>query len=162
MVRLGAKLIIGVAIAFVLQSCSKTKEDCSFLAPDIVYVGFTQAETDTFIIRRFEKNTNFIKPLDTLKITRAHIDRIPVGEDSVKLVPDNYSRLSTDFYLNDWEIYFPAMDRTVYITNAVPQFTQEKEASALCHSYVSSVNFDNRVYQFSSWFDTPYRVYVTK
>lgn len=163
MVRFGSLLLWVIVMALATQSCNKSgNEDCPFLAPKMIYVGFTEDESDTMVIRRFEKNSNFLKLLDTVTITRAHIQRIEVGKDSMRLEPDNYPNLNAGFYLNDWQIYFPAANRTVSVTDATPQFTQEKEPSAQCQSYVSSVIFDGNYYNFTSWFDVPYRVYATK
>lgn len=163
MVRFSALLILVVAVIFATQSCNKSKnEDCPFLAPQVVYVGFTEEESDTLVIRRFEKNTNFSKLIDTMRITRAHINRIQVGKDSQRLDPNNYPQLNTLFYLHDWQIYLPGAQQTMEITNATPRFTQEKEPSAQCQSYVSSVVADGYSYSFNSWFDTQYRIFAVK
>jgi len=163
MVRLGSMLILVVVTFLGVQSCTNDKnEDCPFIAPHMVFVGFTEDESDTMIIRRYEKNTNFSKLLDTARITRAHLERIEVGKDSFRLVPDNYPQLEALFYVHDWKLYLPKAKRTVTISNAVPRFTQEKEPSALCQSYVSAVDFDGQTYNFTSWFDRHYRVFATK
>jgi len=163
MARFSSLLALITIVFFIGQSCNKSKnEDCPFLAPKIVYVGFTEAESDTLIVRRYEKNTNFSKLLDTMAITRAHIIRTQVGKDSQRLEPNNYPQLSSLFYLHDWQIYLPGAGQTVAITSATPKFTQEKEPSTQCQSFVSSVTVDNRNYSFSSWFDMQYRVFAIK
>ncbi len=163
MVRIGSFLALAAAIVFSFSSCTKDKnEDCPFLAPHVIYVGFSENESDTLVFHRYEKNSNFSKLIDTMRITRAHIQRIAVGEDSFRLEPDNYPEFNAKFYLHDWIITVPAVRRSIRITDATPRFTQEKQPSAQCQSYVSSVMFDDKLYSFTSWFDIPYRVYAVK
>ena len=162
MLRFGSLIVLCVVAMLAIQGCSKKHEDCPFLAPQMIIVGYTEDQSDTLIIRQYAKNTNFATLIDTLKVTRAHINREAIGKDSQRLKVDNYPLLYSDFYLHDWQIYFPGVDRTINITDATPQFTQEKEASAQCQSYVKSVNFDGRSYEFTTWFDVAYRVYSKK
>lgn len=163
MFRSSLLLILIVAIVFIAQSCNKGKDDhCPFLAPEIVFVGFTEDESDTMIIRRFEKNTNFTKLIDTVRITKAHLQRIEVGKDSFRLAPDNYPQLNSLLYAHDWQLHLPKAKKTALITDVTPKFTQEKQPTAQCQSYVSSVMFDSQLFTFTSWFDTQYRIYATK
>jgi hypothetical protein len=163
MIRVGSSLILLLAVLWTVQSCSNKKnEDCPFLAPHMVFVGFTEDESDTLVVRRYEKGTGFGKLIDTMRVTRAHLQRVEVGKDSFRLVPDNYPQLDALLYLHDWQLYLPGAKRIVEITDAVPKFTQEKQPSSLCQSYVSSLRVDQMTYNFTSWFDTPYRVFVIK
>ncbi len=163
MIRIGSLLILVVAVILAAQSCTKTKNDnCPFLAPDMVFVGFTEDESDTMVIRRFEKNSDFTTLLDTILINRGNLKRIAVGKDSIRLVPGNYPMLAETFYVHDWQLYLPGAGKTVEIRDAVTKFTKEKSASSTCHSFVTSVRFDRQNYDFVSWFDTPYRVFANR
>lgn len=152
-------LSISAAIAG-LASCSKNQKNCPFLPPQIIYVNFTDAETDTMIIRRFEKNSGFLNLLDTILVSRPHIVKTPVGNDSVRLEPDNYPVFQGDFYSYDWQVYFPGNSRLIPVEEIIPQFAKEKEASAQCQSFVSSLSFDNQRYNFYSWAGNAYRVFA--
>ena len=90
MVRFGSLLLFLVLIVLANQSCKKSEDNCAFLPPDMIFVNFTEDESDTMIIRRYVKGTNFSQLQDTMRISRAHIIRTEVGKDSLKLVPDNY------------------------------------------------------------------------
>ncbi|MBS1589394.1 MAG: hypothetical protein JST52_07240 [Bacteroidetes bacterium] len=162
MFRVGSIAFVFVAL-LLLANCKKESDNsCPFLAPGVVYVGMTQSQTDTFVIRRFEKSSGFAKLVDTMLITKAHINQVAVGKDSFMLLPDNYPNFNALFYSNNWQIYFPKMHRTVQIFGAVPRFTQNNQNSSQCQSYVSEVTVDNTVFHFNSWFDSQYRIYVTK
>src|SRR5690606_22141583 len=125
--------------------------------PEIVYVNFSEAEADTMIIRRFEKNTRFSNLLDTMLISSPHMIRTVVGQDSVRLDPDNYPVFMGDFQSYDWQVYFPENKRLFPIEQIVPQFVKENEASAHCQSFVSSLLFDNQRYNFYTWTGNSYR-----
>jgi len=163
MLRIGSLAVLLFAILFAAQSCSNKKnESCPFIAPQMVFVGFTEDESDTLVIRRFEKNTNFTKLIDTVLINKAHLQRIPVGKDSIRLVPDNYPQFEAHYFAHDWQLYLPKAERVVPIMDATPKFVAEKEPSALCQSYLASVRFDSQFYSFKSWFDTHYRVFAVR
>lgn len=156
-------LLFGIIAAgfFVFQSCSKSKDDCAFLAPQMVFVGFDEADSDTLIIRRFTANGLFNQQIDSILIPEAAMTRTVVGQDSIVFV-HNYTPIDREFYGYNWEMYLPGVNKTVRISDIIPRFTQEEEASAQCRSYAASVNFDNRNYIFSTWFDVAYRVYAKK
>ena len=163
MMRIGSFLTLIVALVLIFQSCKKENDvHCPFLAPDMIFVGFSENERDTMIIRRYEKNSMFSSLIDTFLVSKANINTITKGKDSVQLVPANYDLLTTEFYANDWEIYFPSVGQTVRATDITPRFTTQRNAAEDCQSYVASVDFDGVPYTFSSWFDVPYRVYAVK
>ncbi len=162
MVRFGFLSVLAVAALFVLQACNKGKSDCGFIAPKMIFVGYSLDEADTMIIKRYEKNGLFNTVVDTVLIPKADIIRTVVGRDSVVLTSNKYTKINYDFYTNDWEIIFPGADRSVRISDITPRFTQEREASAHCQSYAAGVKFDGMDYSFDSWFTDTYKVYSTR
>lgn len=162
MIRLSSIFILIIAGMVAFQSCSKKKSDCAFLGPSIVYTGFTEAETDTLIVRRYEKNGLFTNLIDTALISKADITRTIVGTDSVTLTSPKYTLLQDAMYANDFEIYLPGSNRTFKITGVDATFNQEKEPSTICQSFANTVYLDGVKYTFTTFFDTPYRIYATK
>ena len=162
MIRIGSLLTLIVPATLLFQSCKKNDDDCPFLAPEMVFVGFSESDRDTMIIRRYEKNSMFTAPLDTVLVSKANLTYTVKGADSIQIRPNTYDNLNFEFYKNDWEIVFPSINRVIRVTEATPKFTQEREASARCQSYLSSVNYDGLPYTFTTWFDVPYRVYAVK
>jgi hypothetical protein len=162
MVRFGSLLTVITASILIIQACNKNKVDCPFLAPQVVFVGFTEAERDTIVYRKYEKNGSFTSLIDTTLISKADIISSTVGQDSIGLSSNKYPDLNTKFFAYDWELYLPGANRTVRISDVTPQFTQERESSAQCQSYTSSVKVDGVMYNFTGWFDSPYRVYALR
>ena len=164
MIRLGSVLTLLVAAVLVFQSCNKKKDDvhCPFLAPDMIFVGFSETDRDTMIIRRYEKNSQFNSLIDTFLVSKANIIETKTGLDSVRMRPKNYDVMNNSFYLNDWEIFLPSLNRTIKITDVTPRFTSQRTSAEQCQSYVSSVIYDDVTYDFTTWFDTHYRVFAKK
>lgn len=162
MMRIGSFLTLVIAAILVLQSCKKDDVHCPFLPPEMIFVGFSETERDTMIIRRYEKNGQFNSLLDTALVSKANITATLKGTDSIQLVPANYTKFNSEFYANDWEIFFPTINRTVRASEITPRFTTERNGAEDCQSYVSSVTFDGVWYEFSTWFDLPYRIYSVK
>lgn len=162
MIRFSASLVLLIATVLIMQSCDKKDQDCAFIAPDVVFVNFTPDESDTLIIRRYEKDNQFNTLLDTFLITKANIIREPVGKDSVKLTSATYTKLRTELFANNWEIYLPGVSRTYRISDVAATFTQEHEPSTTCQSFANTVNVDGQTFNYTSWFDVPYRIYLVK
>lgn len=164
MKRLGLLFSVVVAAAAITQSCNK-KDDCPFLSPKIAYVNFTEEETDTLIIRKYQNNNLFDQLIDTALIPKADITRTIAGKDSVILssTKQQYVYFANNLYAYNWEIVLPGNNgQTIRISDITPRFTQEREASAQCQSYVASMNFNGSPYTWTSWFDSQYQVYIIK
>jgi hypothetical protein len=161
MIRIGSLLAIVAAVIIVFQSCDKKKEDCPFLSPKMVYVNFTDPESDTLIFRRFEKNSLFTNPIDTFLLSKGNMTRTVIGTDSIVLSTTIYPKFYNEFYNNDWEIILPGV-KTFRFSEITPLFTSEREASAECQSFVSSLKLDGVKDTFTTWFGSGYQVYLNK
>jgi len=160
MFRLGCILSALILITSFVSGCKK-KEDCGFIAPQLVYVGFTEPETDTIIIRRFTKGTNFTQLLDTTLVTKAFINRTILGQDTVALSPSNYTKVNYEFYAHDWEVMVPGAAHTDRFYDIEPRFVQESEASAQCQSFVKTMKANGQVFNYETWFGGGYKYYIT-
>ena len=152
--------VLAVSLLVFAAACSKDSEDCVFKAPDMVFVGYSEAATDTIIYRRYENNGQFNNLLDTILVANTNIKRQVIGKDSVVLFPMTYPDFGTNFYTNNWELYLPATKQSIRISDIVPVFNQQREAGSQCHSYVSSVVVNQQLYTYTSWFGSGYRIYV--
>lgn len=157
-------MIVGVSALIAISGCKK-KSDCSFLFPDMVYIGFTEQETDTMILRRYEKDAHFTKMIDTVLLPKADIMRTIIGKDSVILssLSEKFSLFKHFGYNYDWEIIFPGVpDFPIYVTDIKARIVQEKAPSTHCHSFITSVIFHDTNYQWDAWLPDGYRVYAKK
>lgn len=162
MVRISLLFTALILSILIFQSCEKKKSDCAFIAPDLVYVGFNESETDTLIVRRYAKGTGFGTLLDTFRATKVNIDRTVIGQDSVILYPTGYTKLDGEFYANDWEVVLPGANRVDRFSDVQPRFAKETEASGHCQSFVETMNANGMMQNYSTWFGLGYRYYINR
>ncbi len=158
----GLLSIVVLASAIIVFSCKEKESECVFKAPDIVFVGYTEAETDTIIYRRYENNNQFTNLIDTVLVANTNVVRKVVGTDSIVITPAIYPDFNTNFYANNWEIHLPAVNQSVRFSDMTPVFNRQRETGAQCHSYVSSVMVNQQVYNYTSWFGDKYRIYINR
>ncbi|RYY26402.1 MAG: hypothetical protein EOO04_10735, partial [Chitinophagaceae bacterium] len=155
-------LLSALFVGFIsFQGCDKKKSDCGFIAPKMVYVGFSESESDTLIIRRYKKETMFSELVDTFLVSKANITRTVIGADSIVLSPANYTRMNYEFYANNWEVALPGANHTDRFYDVQPRFAQESEPSAHCQSFVKSMNANGVTVNYNTWSDGNYNFFIT-
>jgi hypothetical protein len=160
--RFSSVLLLLIAVVLVGQSCKKKKEDCAFIAPRMVFNNFSEDESDTMIIRKYEAASGFSKLIDTTLISRAVLTRTTLGNDSVAINTNNKA-FNNQFYSYNWELVIPgAGGKVVRFSDIIARFTQEVETSAQCQSYVSSMNQDGSQRVFATWFVDSYNLFIVK
>lgn len=108
------KRILFISILIIsLTSCSRSIE-CMDPPIYLSFISLPQNALDTFVIRKFTRNDNFQNLLDTLQVTSRigyianHGDTLDVNLGS----PYHYPKPGFD-----WQIFIPAINRTVTITD---------------------------------------------
>lgn len=166
MKRFGAIGTLLIAATAMVSSCKKdNSSNCPFLSPKMVYVSFSESETDTLIIRKYQMGSGFTKLIDTTVIGKADLIRTIIGKDSVVIASNKptYADFAYGIYGYDWEVVLPGNgSQTTRISEVVPQFTQERQPSAQCQSFVYSMNFNGTTRKWNSWFGSEYQVYIKK
>lgn len=166
MIRFATLAIFTIFSLAAFQSCNKqSKSDCSFIFPDIVYINFTEEETDTLILRRYEKDAEFANLIDTVLIPKGDIIRTIIGRDSVVLnsASEKYHTFNHYGYNYDWELDMPGITGfPVRITGIEAQIVQEKAPSTHCHSFITNMHFHLATYSWQAWLKDTYKVYLTK
>jgi len=156
-------LLIVLAFGFAaLLSCNKSKSYCGFVAPKMVYIGFAESESDTLLIKRYEKGTSFTKLVDTFLVTKANVQKTIIGKDSVVIAPANYTQMDYYFYANDWIVALPGAQHADSFTEILPRFTQESEPSAQCQSFVKSMKANSNIVIYEKWYGGDYKHYINK
>jgi len=109
--------VFSIALSLSLYSCCKTIV-CEIYSIKNIYVsGFTKAESDTFIIRRYKQATNFADKSDTLLVARdknANYSDFADGITSAVNLDIEVQYAITAGY--DYELYFPATNTLRRIT----------------------------------------------
>ncbi len=123
----------------ILNSC----QDCICLPSDGLRLGmisFDSTEIDTIMIRRFDKGSNFTRPIDSSQwdrskvVFRAQNDTFQMGAFVGGIL------LQSKF---DFEIYFPGLSRTFRITEMnEPQLEGNCKGKVMCGNIIVSCKLD--------------------
>lgn len=119
--------ILAIVVAF-LASCISKPCGLNHLTPD--FIGFSHAELDPIVVRSYEANGNFNHLLDTLVVRKDKwwINE-PLGDTTI--IETNYisGNVGEHYQLSpgyDWEIYIPAVKRTIFISHIVFNQTEQR------------------------------------
>jgi len=100
--------MVTVVFLFVISSCSKTCY-CTSATLYPAYVSFDSTETDTIILRRYDRNSRFTRLLDTATITAQNAE-FQFSQDTVTIRSAAEARTLRSFY--DFVLYLPALNRS--------------------------------------------------
>jgi hypothetical protein len=101
-------ILLGTISVLFISSCSHCACDKGFL--NVNLVSFVDSEAIPIILLRFNKNSGFQRPIDSLEISNIDSYR----GDTLFVPTSNY--LSS---LNDYELYFPTANITIQISDIV-------------------------------------------
>ena len=109
-------IILKFCLFAVLAFFSSCEYPCGRASDFIALVGFTRSESDTIIVRRFTKSTNFSIQKDSLLIdsTIANLQR---NGDTVIVLRgwgDSYATITSDY---DYEIFLPGANLTYTLSD---------------------------------------------
>ncbi len=120
-------LLLFSIIVIVITSCKRSLPCFNdFITP--VFVGFKWTDLDTIVVRQYKKGDAFQSLIDTvLIISDSNVLSNPSSNDTTAIpfnkVCCDYKYLKSD---SDWEIYLPALNRVVKISNIIsPQKYKE-------------------------------------
>ncbi len=145
-------LFIGALLLF--SSCSRTY-DCSDVPLIPAFLRFQPSDLDTLVIKKYEANSNFQKLVDSFNYIPGNT-HVVVSQDTI-LVYALYETNKTILPGFDWQIYIPAKNRVVLITDIVREiktgtcgagiFSMEKFGCD-CTNPLISCRKDNQVTSF--------------
>jgi hypothetical protein len=130
-----------------------------------VFIEFLGKETDIFILRKYAINTNFVTPLDTVKIianTNGYYKRY---NDTTEV--DLLSEKVTIKKGYDYQIFLPAKNRLVSITNILSEARTDtyresefscKKLDIYCFNKIFSCKVDNQLIPFN--FNGQYKIFI--
>ena len=101
-------LAIPLIVLFIISSCSKTCF-CTDNKLSLGYVAFDGTETDTIILRRYDKNSNFNRLIDTIVITDQNTT-FNNRQDTLTIHANAESTTLRSFY--NYILYLPALNRS--------------------------------------------------
>jgi hypothetical protein len=117
-------LIVPMFVLLSISSCSKTCY-CTDAMLSLGYVAFDNAETDTIILRRYDRNSNFSRLLDTAILTNQNTVFSSNG-DTVFIRSNIEATTLRSFY--NYVFYLPALNRSDSV-NGIFEARDKEEGS---------------------------------
>jgi hypothetical protein len=142
--------INSLTLAF-LSSCGE--HPCAPTELTYSLIGFTDAESDTIILRRFTKNTSQLK--DSFFFHEANPLRFSRKNDTLTMAAISSTALLESSY--DYQLYFPQPNRLYTITNIVEEQLYGKNNSIfntkkpMCGNRISSCSLNGQVINLNTW-----------
>jgi hypothetical protein len=118
------KFITIILISLVnFTSCER---QCVNQNVNAVFIGFSPAEIDNFVLRAYVPNDNYLHLIDSFKVSKLGASIYSSSGDSTFVYVNN-SNPNTNVISNfDWKIYIPAVNKTVSISNIISSQTENK------------------------------------
>jgi hypothetical protein len=103
------KILLLIIFIITLLSCSREIE-CQDPPINLSFIAIPQTALDTIVLRKFTKDDLFRNLVDSLKVKTYITNR---GDTSIVSLGDPFYYVTPGF---DWQIFLPAINRTVALT----------------------------------------------
>ena len=138
-----------IFLAILITSCTK-EYDCSDTQVSPAFIGYSISDIDTLVTRKFKMGDNFQTLLDTLIIINGGRGYFLTSNDTTIA---GFSNIMAGF---DWQLYIPAKNKTVSITNIESEKRKGKRGYGIfsmdpgtdCINNIFSAKVDNQVVRF--------------
>lgn len=142
--------------AFLFAGCTR-EYDCADSTIQTAFIGFSSADIDTLVLRKFKANDNYQHIIDSFLITYGYSGHYQTsGDTTTVFVADGKNGIKQDY---DWQIFIPAMNKTVFVSEIVGENRTGKCGSGLfsmdkfgctCTNNIFSAKKDNQLINFSN------------
>ena len=158
MIKINVQLLL---IVVLMIGC---KNPCRNNNVNPAFVGFSQNDIDTIILKSFKPNDNFRQPVDTILIANF------IGGASIYTTIND----TTFVYINnsnpnhnissglDWQIYIPAQNKTISISNIL---SESNEGGKGCLNPIKSFIQNGlfivpQIYNTKQFYTSGYHAYI--
>ena len=154
-------------LAIVLFGCTK-EYDCNDLPIQPVFIGFSQSDIDTFIVRKFKANDNYQNLIDTFMVKYGTYSLYKISNDTTTVFVGDASNdgkvgIKVGY---DWQIFIPSKSKTVFISDIISEKRTGKYGHGIfsldkvpdCVNRIFSAKIDNQIINFSD--STGYYIYI--
>lgn len=126
-----------LSVIFLIPAFLSCSGDCPCLKGNLYFglVNFSESETDTIIIRRYGKNSNFSIPIDTIPFYNLSFTRFT---DTLyfSYFPETAQLKSS----HDYELFFPGAPKLIRISEVNEIVSDQKCNGPLAREKVNCVN----------------------
>ena len=137
------KVITIILLSFTLfPGCGRHPCASDYITP--VFVGFSVSDIDTLVVRKYKQNDNFLHLVDTVVISASLYGYIASNDTTVVDVNtiSGYTYITADF---DWQIYIPAKNRTISVSNIVSMIKESSCYRCTCINPITSFVQDGQL-----------------
>jgi hypothetical protein len=142
-----------VFLLVVLLSGCSTQFDCEDTPVAAIFVGYSKADIDTLVLRKFQAGNNFQQLLDTLIVTNGNNTYYQIPGDTITVVSSRWVKVGYD-----WQLYIPAKNKTILLTDIVSEKETGKcgrmpvsnKKDCICYNKVFSMKMDGQAINFQS------------
>ncbi len=113
----GSLLIVLLCFTILLNSCSYS---CTDATSTISLIGFLNSETDTVIVRKFSKSTNFTTILDTFLLNNIN-SNFQIQNDTLKIIA-SYQTDNGLLSRYNYEVYLPKIKKLYQISEIKEEY----------------------------------------
>jgi hypothetical protein len=153
-------------LGFVWSGCDYFCPDGGMITP--TFIGFSRSDIDSFVTRAYQPDGTFQVLLDTCLVVSNDVGTgncvYTTSHDTTIAFINDGRPHSAIIYGCDWEIYIPAMKRTIFISHI--NGSTKKNGPITClgpiHSFVQDGQTiqDPVSFQTSNFFTSGYRAYI--
>src|SRR4051794_40392883 len=97
------KTVSCLALLFFLIACGKKKE-CPEESLIPAYIGYTDDQLDTLVIRRYDPGNSFSHLVDSTRFTLTNTTRLRIGDTVLVHIPDGIYHFNGQY---DWQFNNP-------------------------------------------------------
>jgi hypothetical protein len=140
-----------IFLILILASCGESP--CIKTVLRYSLIGFSDAESDTIIIRRFTKNTSQLK--DTFFFDETNAIRFNRSNDTLTMTAYSSTALLESNY--DYQLYFPQPNKLFNITDIFEEQLSEKKngifntKKTICVNRINNCRLNGQLVNFSGW-----------
>ncbi len=147
-------ILPGLLGIFFLISCAR--QPCQMANSIPALVSFSQAETDTVVVRRFSKATNFTTLKDTFLLTSANANFQRMNDTTLLLQNIDQYNIITSIY--DYEIFIPKANKLFKISDVVEkiQTTNAGLGKVGCINPITSYKINGQLITPTTYFSYVY------
>ena len=132
-------IILLVILKALLFSCRNIQCNNEFITP--VFVGYPSGDLDTIVLRKFKAGSNFQVLEDTTIFTNNDTIAVYYTSNDTTIVEMNINSGEYKYLLpgDDWQLYLPAKNVTVSVSNIVsPQMHEKCFPDCACTNQIDS------------------------
>jgi hypothetical protein len=152
------KLLIAFTFIITINSCGHYP--CGSASSIITLVNFSDAESDTIILLRFDKGSNLTRLHDSLVITSLNSNFVRQHDTVMVLHPINedFGSITSDY---DYKVYFPGINLSYKITSIIEEihYGSKVGQKVYCLNPITSYSLNGQLINGEKNYD---RIYLNK